>query len=183
MDQMEMVEKLRAKANVSYEEAREALEKSDWDMLDALVKLEAEGKVKDGEEKKEYTTQEEVKTFYVKTNGREARDGLARLWNWVKEMVKKGNKNQFVISRKGEEIIAMPITVLVLLVLIPHVGLPTILIALFLGLVLGARYSFRGPDISGKVNDAMNTAQEKAANAVKIQVEVNQDENGENKAE
>ena len=58
MDHFEMVEKLRAKANVSYEEAKAALEKSDWDMLDALVLLESEGKVKDAPEAKEYTTQE-----------------------------------------------------------------------------------------------------------------------------
>ena len=39
MDHFEMVEKLRAKANVSYEEAKAALEASDWDILDALVLL------------------------------------------------------------------------------------------------------------------------------------------------
>ena len=46
MDHFEMVEKLRTKANVTYEEAKAALEASDWDILDALVLLESEGKVK-----------------------------------------------------------------------------------------------------------------------------------------
>ena len=41
MDHYEMVENLRTKANVTYEEAKAALEASDWDMLDALVLLEA----------------------------------------------------------------------------------------------------------------------------------------------
>ena len=58
MDHFEMVEKLRTKANVSYEEAKAALEASDWDILDALVLLESEGKVNNGEAKAEYTTQE-----------------------------------------------------------------------------------------------------------------------------
>ena len=40
MDHLEMVEKLRAKANVSYEEARDALEACDWDLLDALLMLQ-----------------------------------------------------------------------------------------------------------------------------------------------
>ena len=40
MEHFEMVEKLRQKANVSYEEAKDALEKCDWDMLDALVLLD-----------------------------------------------------------------------------------------------------------------------------------------------
>ena len=44
MERMEMVEKLRLKAQVSYEEAKLALENSDWDLLDALVYLEKEGK-------------------------------------------------------------------------------------------------------------------------------------------
>ena len=45
MEHLEKVEKLREKANVSYEEAKAALESCDWDILDALVKLESEGKV------------------------------------------------------------------------------------------------------------------------------------------
>ena len=91
-------------------------------------------------------------------------------------MVKRGNTNQFVISRKNEEIIAVPITVVVLMMLIPGVGLPTILIALFVGLFLGARYSFRGPDISGKVNAVIDTAQNKAAAAVEIDIHKDKDE-------
>ena len=45
MEHLEKVEKLKEKANVSYEEAKAALESCDWDILDALVKLESEGKV------------------------------------------------------------------------------------------------------------------------------------------
>jgi len=40
-----MVETLREKANVSYEEAKAALEASNWDLLDAIVLLEGEGKI------------------------------------------------------------------------------------------------------------------------------------------
>ena len=71
----------------------------------------------------------------------------------------KGNENQFVITRKEEELIAMPVTVLVLIMLCSW---PFSAILMFVGLFLGARYSFRGPNASQKVNDAMN----KAANAV-----------------
>ena len=37
MEQLEKVEKLRERADVSYEEAKEALEDCDWDLLDAMV--------------------------------------------------------------------------------------------------------------------------------------------------
>ncbi len=183
MDHFEMVEKLRAKANVTYEEAKAALEASDWDILDALVLLESEGKVKAAPEAKEYTTQEKKEFTWNTRNGNEMKltvsDTLRKLWDWFKALVKKGNKNQFVISRRNksmfdqplEELIAFPITVLVLLILIPGVGLPTILIALVIGLFLGARYSFRGPDVNNRVNDFMDKAQEKAASAVEIHMD------------
>ena len=47
MDNFEKVEKLREHANVSYEEAKQALENSNWDILDAMIYLEQSGKVQD----------------------------------------------------------------------------------------------------------------------------------------
>jgi translation elongation factor EF-Ts len=46
MERLEKVEKLRSKANVSYEEAKEALDACIDDILDAMVYLEKNGKVK-----------------------------------------------------------------------------------------------------------------------------------------
>ena len=46
MDKMEKVERLREHANVSYEEAKAALEQANDDLLDAMVILEKQGKVK-----------------------------------------------------------------------------------------------------------------------------------------
>ena len=45
MDDFSIVEKLKNKTNISYEEAKEALEKSNWDILDAMVFLEKEKKI------------------------------------------------------------------------------------------------------------------------------------------
>ena len=178
MDHFEMVEKLRAKANVSYEEAKAALEKSDWDMLDALVLLENEGKVKDAPEAKEYTTQEK-KEFNWNTKNVDVKDtfssALSKLWAWVKKLFQKGNGNQFVITRRGEELVSMPITVLILLLICFW---PFSLIVLFVGLFLGARYSFRGPDINSNVNEFMNKAQDKAAAAVENRMEKHESRNG-----
>ena len=174
MDHFEMVEKLRAKANVSYEEAKAALEASDWDMLDALVLLESEGKVKDAPEAKEYTTQEKKEYSWNTGNGEVKvtfSSALSKLWDWIRKLFQKGNANQFVITRKGDELIAMPITVLALLLICFW---PFSLVILFVGLFLGARYSFRGPDINTNVNDFMNKAQDKAASAVEIHVEKNE---------
>ena len=48
------------------------------------------------------------------------------------------------------------------------------IVLVFLSVVLGARYSFRGPDINTNVNAFMNKAQDKAASAVEIHVEKNE---------
>ncbi|WP_026887361.1 hypothetical protein [Clostridium beijerinckii] len=45
MEDYKLVEKLKNEANISYEEAKSALEKSNWDILDAFVYLEDMGKV------------------------------------------------------------------------------------------------------------------------------------------
>ena len=163
MDHYEMVESLRAKANVTYEEAKAALEASDWDMLDALVLLESEGKVNGAPE---FTTKEKAdETRHTIRNGK---GSLSKLGAWIRKMITLGNQNQFVISRKGSELVAMPLTVMALLMVLVW---PFSLILLFVGLCLGTRYTFRGPDINTTVNDFVNKAQNKAAVAVDAQVE------------
>ena len=61
MTNYEMVELLRQKANVSYEEAKAALEASDWDLLDAIVLLEREGKVPENDAR--FSTKAESRMF------------------------------------------------------------------------------------------------------------------------
>ena len=46
MENYQKVEQLVSKAGCSYEEAKTALEANGWDMIDAIVSLEREGKVK-----------------------------------------------------------------------------------------------------------------------------------------
>ena len=163
MDHYEMVETLRAKANVTYEEAKAALEASDWDMLDALVLLESEGKVNSVPE---FSTKE--KADETCRSARKVKGSLSNLGAWLRKMITLGNQNQFVISRKGAEMVAMPITVMALLMVLVW---PFSLIVLFAGFLLGTRYAFRGPDINATVSDFVNKAQDKAAMKAEAQVE------------
>ena len=165
MDHYEMVETLRTKANVTYEEAKAALEASDWDMLDALVLLESEGKV--NKTIPEFTTKEK-EAPRASARGNELKGTLSKLGAWIKKMIAMGNKNHFVISRNGSELVAMPITVMALLTILVW---PFSLIVLFAGFFLGTRYAFRGPDISAGVSDFVTKAQDKTARAVETQAE------------
>lgn len=159
MDHYEMVEKLRQKANVTYEEAKDALESSDWDMLDALVLLESEGKVRPDESASGYTTKPKPEPQPEKHWNMEWSEGAKRFGRMLCRLFQKGNSNSFIISRKGSELVSMPVTVLVLLVIM---GWPFSLIVLVAGLFIGLQYSFRGPDVGDKINSMMDKASEAA---------------------
>ncbi|MEW9095389.1 MAG: DUF4342 domain-containing protein [Clostridiaceae bacterium] len=45
MEELKLIDKLREKTNISYEEAKIALENSNWNILDALLYLEENGRV------------------------------------------------------------------------------------------------------------------------------------------
>ena len=63
MEMMEKVERLREKANVTYEEAKAALEETGGDLLDAIVLLERQGKVKEPAQSTFSTEYEEQKDY------------------------------------------------------------------------------------------------------------------------
>ena len=53
MERLEMVEKIRERVNISYEEAKSVLEEHNWDLLEALTALERAGKMASGKEEKQ----------------------------------------------------------------------------------------------------------------------------------
>ena len=63
MDYMQMVEKLREYANVTYEEAKAALDEANGDLLEAVILLERQGKTKQPEQST-YTTKAEEQPQY-----------------------------------------------------------------------------------------------------------------------
>lgn len=164
MDELEKVERLRERADVSYEEAKKALDECDGNLLDAMVYLEKQGKVKKPEQTS-YTTQyEEPKDFEnagkKEKNSSGIKDMLNRFFSWCGRTIQKGNQSYFKVDRNGENIIRVPVTVFVLLVVLFFWILFWILIA---GLFLGCRYSFEGVgDIHVDVNKAMDRAADTA---------------------
>ena len=169
MTNFEMVELLREKANISYEEAKTALELANWDLLDAMLVLEREGKVsgKGGS----YSTRDEEVQDEVKAKKHNGGEGLRGTLRWLgkamAKLIRIGNENFLVVARKGQELFALPMTVCVVL-LMCSVG--TVLFALAVGLFCGLRYSFRGPNLGKEsINSAMDRAAE-AAETVKKEI-------------
>ena len=169
MTNFEMVELLRQKADITYEEAKTALELANWDLLDAMLVLEREGKVsgKGGS----YSTRDEEVQDEVKEKKHNGGEGLRGTLRWLgkamAKLIRIGNENFLVVARKGQELFALPVTVCVVL-LMCSVG--TVLFALAVGLFCGLRYSFRGPNLGKEsINSAMDRAAE-AAETVKKEI-------------
>ena len=165
MEQLEKVEKLRERANVSYEEAKEALEASDWDLLDAMVYLEKKGNVK-SPSRETYTTNYEEQSQYVSVKDKvqeQEETGnesfFKKAGHFFKILFQKSKDNSFYITRKEEEIFHMPVWALILLLLFFwKLLIPAMIVALF----FECRYSFKGKDNLDGVNKAMDKASDLA---------------------
>lgn len=144
-----VIEKLRKQAQVSYEDAREALEMTEWDVLDAYVWLEAKGKIgsmpwdedqaqqENNEEKKEETV-EEIRVEGTVEENETADDNLiCRLW-------RMGWDNRLVARNKNGRVGSLSIWGLLFTVLIFR---KFALILFLLSLVLQVKYSLEGPDM------------------------------------
>lgn len=160
MDHMELVEKLREKTGVTYEEARAALENHNWDLLDAVVELEHQGKIKDSRTASYSTKNEETKATAEEGKDKDKitfGDLFRRFFSWVGKWVQKGNQNFLRIESKGQTIMNLSVTVFVVLLVFCFWAVIPILI---LGLFCGCHYSFHGPHLG---RDDVNQAMEKAS--------------------
>lgn len=162
MNELEKVEKLRERANVSYEEAREALAQCNGDLLDAMVMLERQGKVK-GPQQSSYSTSYEEQKQYVSVIDKveESKGNAKTLWQRIKSICamlwQKGNDNFFCVSKNEELSFKMPAWVFVVITLCAwEITLWVMIIALF----FGYKYSFIGKDKLGEVNHVFDKASE-----------------------
>ena len=162
MDNFEKVEKLREKANVTFEEAKAALEEANGDLLDAMILLEKQGKAES--QRESYSTKDEPSSLMIvdepekkeKKRGNAFTDKLKALWH-------KSCENYFVVERNEEKIINIPIWVFIIILIFTwHVTLIAMVIALF----VGCRYSFQGADDMKIANDVCDKVSE-AADKVK----------------
>lgn len=175
MTNYEMVELLRQKANVTYEEAKAALEAAQWDLLDAIVLLEREGKVP--EEDARFTTKqksEEKEEEKKKKRETAFKDGAKSVGGVFRRMLNYGNRNFVVASRDGREILSLPLTAFVLLLIFPPFWL--VVGVMIVGLFFGVRYSLRGEHpANDKVNEYIHKA-ENAAERARQEWQENRDE-------
>lgn len=134
MERFEMVETLRNRANVTYEEARQVLEASGWDLVEAMVRLENQGKTGRGK-----AGMEQGKTDKARQAREQAEGLLSRFLTWVKNLVDLGLRNHFAVSKDGRRVMTVPVLVAVLLLLVLN-GL--FVFGLIVAFVIGYRFRY-----------------------------------------
>ena len=178
MTTLEQVEKLRAMANVSYDEAKAALDESNGDLLQAIINLEKQGKVNAPTGGGYYNSQKSADASAAtyrencwEKHTKNCHGGenfislMKKFGRFCLKMIRKGNTNSFEVLKGEESKASAPVTAFaLLLIFIPWITIPLLIIGLFFGF----RYRFNGPDLScNTVNDAMNSAADAAVNLKK----------------
>ncbi|MDN5353234.1 MAG: hypothetical protein PWQ12_2155 [Clostridiales bacterium] len=124
---LEKIDLLMERANISYKEAKEALELHDGDMVEALIYLESSNK-----------TTQNVKQRYARAQ----KDHQAHA-DKAKKVFDKLQQTRFVIRKKDHRIVDLPLFIAIILVL---VALPVSLFILLLPYFFGYKISLFGPD-------------------------------------
>ena len=160
MEMIEKVERLREKANVSYEEAKAALEQTGGELLDAIVLLERQGKVKEPAHSTFSTEYEEQKEYIKVRDKVEEQENSApsmgrtigRLFRGLIRFIKQ---TTFIVTKGEDTVFTMPTLVFALLLFFFwEVLAPVMVIALF----FGVRYSFEGEEEAEKANSILHKA-------------------------
>lgn len=181
MFDLDKVEKLREKTGVSYEEAKDVLTETGGDMLDAFILLEQRGRIRAEQQSAKAKTENYQETGYVQEpvrvhesnknkKGAQAEDQisfgelLGRFFGFVGRIISRGNSNSFHVSRAQEEIVSIPITIMVILLIFAFwIVFPLLIVGLFCGF----RYQFSGPDLgSHTLNDTMDNVSDATRKAV-----------------
>ncbi|MGL5068981.1 MAG: DUF4342 domain-containing protein [Sarcina sp.] len=140
-EEEKLIEKLRKKFDISNEETRRILEDCEWNLLDAVVKLEQSGNDSNSTRETFYTnkssesynnsnalidlTKEDINYKFDK------KEKEFKLFEWICEVIDTCNNVLVKVSRKGEQIFEIPVTVLIVLtVFLVGSVIPIMIIAL-----------------------------------------------------
>lgn len=141
MDKLTMIETLRERADITYEEAKEVLEQADGDILEAIVILEKQGRIKSE------NIADNEDTVDSKTVGT-TRHAIRSAFSFVLH-------TSFHVKRRGRELFTMPTWLLaILLPTFWGITIPVMLVALF----FECRYSFSGQGNVEAANEFFNKA-------------------------
>ena len=170
MDNFEKVEKLVAKAGVSYADAKRALEQAGGDLLDAMIILEQDGKTA-APEQPSYSTQYEQQTQYVSVatqveqdrksyeKDEQRRERKEKVKGFFRKIIHFLSSNYLYIQRNDELLVKLPLWAVALIFIIAwHISIIAVIVSLF----FGVKYSFKGESDMSAANSVMGKASDAA---------------------
>ena len=172
MEMLEKVELVRDKTGVSYQDAKEALEACSYDVLDAIIWLENEGKAETRTASFETTyanstttASPEMRQAQEEYHEHSKRTKAGEVWNsfWAqaKKIIRAGLDMTFIAERNGERNVSIPLLFVVIGVLAWGASIWLLIIGLFFGF----RYRIEGASpVTIDVNDAMDKVADAAEN-------------------
>ncbi|MDO7785709.1 DUF4342 domain-containing protein [Desulforamulus aquiferis] len=136
---LDLIDELRKRTNVSYGDAKEALEKCNGDLLEALVYLEKQNKVKPEQN-----------------------------YSLFKNLFHKANSTRFIIHKKNRTVFDMSVTVsIIITVFASYIVIPLLLIGLVTGYRMKFEgldgEGMKVNEALNKVSDAVDSAKRKLA--------------------
>ncbi|MBA1336266.1 MAG: hypothetical protein HPY66_2701 [Firmicutes bacterium] len=142
---IEQVDLIMQRANVGYAEAKDALEKCNGSMVDALVYLEGQNKVKPNKKK-------ECEHKFI--------DGTMNL-------IRKGNRTKFIIRKREKDVLNIPVNVAIIAGLL---AAPVAAAGIVLALLTSHRIRIEKEDGAGvqanEIFDKVSSAVESARDSI-----------------
>lgn len=131
---LELVDLLRSRANVSYEDAKAALEACDYDVVEALIELEKNDKIR-----------------------KNKRERACRHENNFKNFCKEVMNIKFLIKKKQDIVMNLPLVIVGLFAL---VTLPLFVIFIGLAIITGHKFQIKKGDEIVKVKKVFDDFKE-----------------------
>lgn len=152
MINLSLIDKLQKQANVSFEDAKEALEMTEWDVLDAYVWLQAQGRIDslpmesepENNEKKEEKKNMENNQNTVNTSDEEDLGFFGNIFRMLRQ-------NRLVARASRGRVWSVSLLGMVFVLLFFR---KFFFVALIISLLLQVKYSIEGPDAKKKGNAA-----------------------------
>ncbi|OVE70195.1 ubiquitin [Clostridium diolis] len=151
MEDYKLVEKLKNEANISYEEAKIALEQSSWNILDAFVYLEEKGKVQKPSVSIFYTNEyKENHKNSLLTNNKDQGNNYSNtkedntfegIFVKVCKIIDICNNIFFEIKKGNKVFLRIPVTVIILLLIF---SFGTVIPLYIVGLFFDLEFSLSG---------------------------------------
>ncbi|MEG0843165.1 MAG: DUF4342 domain-containing protein [Romboutsia sp.] len=139
---MEQIDTVKNRANVGYKEAKEILEKFDGDVVQSILYLEEQNKIK--------SDIKIANTTYFKK---------------AKSLVYKLNKINVEIYKKEKTVLKIPMS---LAILFSIIGLPAVAVGLVIAIFTGHRIKIENSNGEGyEINEKLDIVAEKAVNLAK----------------